>query len=119
MSLPYFKGLVNCLLDVAIPTMGETIRYFPKSGGDYTLKAVFDRNFIQVDPETQVEVASNLPAIGVNLNRMFEKPQQGDRVRIGDEWFRVTDSQEDGQGGATLMLQNIDDLDDPDGETDI
>ena len=45
--------------------------------------------------------------IHANLNEMFEKPQQGDRVEIEDEVFRVTDAQEDGQGGATLIMQKV------------
>ena len=88
---------------------GEEVLYKPLKGGSYNLQAVFDRNFQQVDPDTEVIIASNVPAIGVNLNDMYEKPEQGDEVEIEDELFRVSDSQEDGQGGSTLILQKVDD----------
>jgi len=110
MALPDFKSKVDCLLNVAIPTFGEEVRYSPTKGGDYRMVAVFDRNFQQVDPDTEVVIASNIPALGVNLNNMFEAPEQGDMVDIKGELFRVTDSQEDGQGGATLIMQKAEDF---------
>jgi len=109
MTLPPFKQMVDSLLSHNIRVFGEEVSYKPLSGGSYTLYAVFDRNFEQVDPDTQVIVASNVPMLGVNLNEMHEEPEQGDQVEIIDETFRVVDSQEDGQGGASLILQKVDD----------
>ena len=108
MALPPFKAKVDCLLHTNIRVFGEPVNYRPKKGGPYTLHGVFDRNFVQVDPDTEAVIASNVPSLGINLNEMHEKPEQGDEVRIYDEYFVVTDSQEDGQGGATLILQKID-----------
>ena len=106
-----FKNKVDSLLNVAIPTFGETVTYYPVGKGDYKLTAVFDRNFEMIDPETEAVISSNVPRLGVNLNNMHEKPREGDLVRIVDELFRVEDSQEDGQGGATLQLVKIDKAD--------
>jgi hypothetical protein len=99
-----FKDLVCGLLDVAIPCFGESVCYRPKRGGAHTIEAVFDREAIQVDPDTEEIVASNNPRIGIKLSDIPNPPQQGDRVDIGQERFEVTDSQEDGQGGAALLL---------------
>jgi len=107
MALPSFKKKVDSLLHTAVRAFGESAQYQPLKGGSYTLCGVFDRNFEQVDPDTQIVIASNVPMFGVNLNEMFEKPQQGDLLSIDEEVFRVTDSQEDGQGGATLILQKV------------
>lgn len=107
MTLPPFKRLVDGVLRTTINVFGEDVLYQPIDGGDYRLKAVFDRNFQQVDPDTEVVIGSNIPALGVNLNEMKDRPKQGDRVVIGDEIFRVSDSQEDGQGGASLILQKV------------
>lgn len=109
MALPPFKAMVDSLLSHNINVFGERVYYKPLKGGSYYLQAVFDRNFEQVDPDTQVVIASNVPILGVNLNNMFGKPENGDEVKILDEFFRVVDSREDGQGGASLVLQKVDD----------
>ena len=102
-----FKNLVDGLLGRTIQAFGEEVIYKPSKGGEYRLCGVFDRNFEQVDPDSHVVIASNIPMLGVNLNDMFEKPTQGDLVEIEDEIFKVVDSQEDGQGGASLILQKV------------
>jgi len=114
MTMPVFKSTVHRMLRILIPTFGERVRYIPADGsGEFTRMAVFDRNFHQVDPDTEALIASNLPAIGVNLNDWPKPPEQGDKVKIisTGETFTVNDSQEDGQGGATLMLTNVTDDD--------
>lgn len=107
MSDKPFKDLYSCMLDTLIPCFGETICYRPRSGGTFTIKAVFDRDAIQVDPSTEEVVASNLPKIGIKLAELPGRPEQGDRVDIEKESFYVTDSQEDGQGGASLLLHRM------------
>lgn len=102
-----FKELVGGLLSVAIPTFGQEIDYRPKRGGSFTIMAVFDRAFEQIDPDTEEVVASNIPMIGIKLADLPFKPDRLDEVRIEGERFEVTDSQEDGQGGATLALHRM------------
>jgi len=99
-----FKELVGGLLDVAIPTFGETIDYRPNAGGSFSIEAVFDRSFEQIDPDTEEVIASNVPMLGIKLANLPFSPDRGDEVRIGRERFQVIDSQEDGQGGARLIL---------------
>ena len=62
-----FKELVGGLLDVAIPTFGETIDYRPNAGGSFSIEAVFDRSFEQIDPDTEEVIASNVPMLGIKL----------------------------------------------------
>ena len=99
-----FKDLVGGLLSVAIPTFGETVYYHPDKGGSFTICAVFDEAFEYVDPDTEELVATVMPAIGVKLADIPFKPTREDEVRIGKRRFEVVDSQEDGQGGARIIL---------------
>lgn len=102
-----FKHLVDGLLGVAIPCCGEEVVYRPLKGGVFTIQAVFDSNFIEVDPTTEEIIASNIPRIGIKLNAIPFLPEQGDDVYIEQIQYQVTDSQEDGQGGTTLTLHKV------------
>ena len=103
-----FKDLVGNLLEVAIPTFGEVVEYRPQTGGRYSLRAVLDRSFAQLDPETQIPVSINQPRLGIKLSDIAGEPRQGDTVRVNQESFRVNEIQEDGQGGAYLLLTRLD-----------
>lgn len=100
-----FKRMTSGLLKIAVPTFGEEVDYRPKNGGSRRIQAVFDEEFLAVDPNTEALVSSNNPAIGIRLADLDAEPQQGDKVLIGGKrLFKVEDSIEDGQGGATLTL---------------
>ena len=99
-----FKDLVCCLLSTATHCLGEDVFYEPCKGGSFKIRAIFDENFQQVDPETEEVVDSNTPVLGVKLKDIPFPPEQGDKVIVGRRKFRVTDSQEDGQGGASLVM---------------
>lgn len=71
------------------------------------INAVFDRDYQAVDPDTERVISSNQPMIGVRLRDLPAKPCKGDHVVIGEEEFKVIDSQEDGQGGASLFLHVV------------
>jgi len=105
-----FKGLVDDLLGVAIPCFGQKVIYRSKAGGEKEIEAVFDRDFQAVDPNTESLVATNQPMIGVRTRDLPAKPCKGDRVTIEDEVFKVIDSQEDGQGGSSILLHRITDV---------
>jgi len=102
-----FKGKVNRLLSVAIPTFGEQVEYRPTRGGRYSMQAVFDDEYRSVDPDSQTVVSTNLPRIGVNLADLPWPPDKGDLIYIRGETFKLYDSQEDGQGGATLFMHKL------------
>lgn len=102
-----FKDQVNGLLSVATSVFGESVEYWPLEGGRYVITAIFDREYEAIDPDTQVVVSSSAPRIGINLNELNIKPDKGDKVLIQGEIFTVYDSQEDGQGGATLFLHKL------------
>jgi hypothetical protein len=101
-----FKDLVNNLLGVAIPTFGEYVEYRPRSGGKLTLIAVFDQPADDLNTETQVIMNVTRPRLGIRLKDL-PKAEPGDKVRIKNELFEITNVDEDGQGGAYLYLLRL------------
>ncbi len=104
MGSHFFHRLVDGLLSRAIPTFGQKVEYRPKTGGRYSVTAVFDSEFQQIDPQTEVVVSVNRPRVGVKLIDLPGEPVQGDEFRIHPDFYVVNEVQEDGQGGATLWL---------------
>lgn len=104
-----FRDMVGCLLDNAMCVFGETIRYCPKTGNEFTIVGVFDDQFEQVDADTEQLIASNQMTLGIKLADLKTiVPKKGDRVvRKTGEHFRVLDSQEDGHGGSMLIMHRI------------
>lgn len=107
-----FKDKVHRMLGHLIPAFGESVRYEPIDGGRYPILGVFDREFELIDPQTENVIASNRPALGIRLADLPQSPKEGDLVYIDAtrECFRVTDSQEDGQGGATLIMHKVENV---------
>ena len=106
-----FKNQVSVLLNVAMKTFGEEITYTsnPQRGDDGEPKkilAIFDNEYQQVDPETGVVVSSTAPRIGIRLIDLPKAPKQGDRALIQEKEYKVVEVQEDGQGGAALLLHD-------------
>ncbi len=101
---------VNC-------TFGEKVSYYPsQGGGPIEIQATFDDFFEQVDPDTEVVIASNQPTLLIKLTDIPFLPIKGDVVRIKANAFKmqtkaisytVYDSQEDGQGGSELFMHKV------------
>lgn len=113
-----FHKMVAGVLDCSTKTFGEDILYIPKSiGNPIKIRAVFDENSLQLDPNTEALVATDQPMIGIKMDSLPEIPRKGDRVvRIldgRDTEYRVVDSREDGQGGASLLLHLVNPKDGP------
>lgn len=89
------------------------IRTF-KTSGVYTrlaapsdeieIDGVFDTVHRSVDPETGVPVSSKTPTFGIRLEDLPAAPDAGDQVVIRTVAYEVIESQEDGEGGAKLIL---------------
>ena len=86
---------------------GEAFTYAHAGGGSSSIVAVFDTEHVEVDPETGAHVTSSTPNLGVELADLSSPPADGDTVTRdadGQRWL-VLESQIDGQGWATLILQ--------------
>ena len=102
------RGFKKLYSDFVLPLttvcLGDKVIYRPKKGGTFDIYGVFDERFLQVDPDTEEVVASNIPNVGIRLKDIPFTPEQGDEVEVFDTKYLVTDSQEDGLGGSTLLL---------------
>ena len=102
-----FRELACEVLDLCECVFGEDVTYEPIRGGSYEIRGIFDNQFEQVDPDTEVVIASNAPTLGVKLADLPGPPVKGDIVIIREKRFRVIDSQEDGVVGSTLLLHEV------------
>lgn len=102
-----FREKVNRVLTHGMETFGETVTFYPKSGGVYQVKAVFDNAYEAIDPDTEQLISANQPTLGVNLNEIEFEMRQGDQVQVRDTRYQITDKREDGQGGALLLLHKV------------
>lgn len=103
-----FRDRVDRILNSSTKVFGETVTYYPRSGGVFKIRAIFDHDYQQIDPDTEQVISANQPALGVNMNDLKEAPETEDRVKIRNVTYRVVDAREDGQGGATLLLYRVD-----------
>lgn len=113
-----FRDLTCGVLENINCAFGEYVTYLPCRGGRFTLRATFDHRFEQVDPDTEVVIASNQPALLVKLADLpgSNHPAKRDRFVIqpnskrGDTepvTYEVKDAQEDGQGGVLCLMHRI------------
>lgn len=101
-----FRDHVNGILDKCMNAFGERdgITYYPKAGGVYKVRGIFDNEGTVFDVDTEQYISTTQPRLGVNLNDFPVDPKQGDELTLRGIRFRVQDKREDGQGGATLFL---------------
>ena len=102
-----FRDKVNNVLNHGMNTFGEYVDFYPKAGGVYKVKAVFDNSYEAIDPDTEQLISANQPTLGVNLNKIDFEMRQGDQVQVRDTRYEITDKREDGQGGALLLLHKV------------
>lgn len=102
-----FRNLVDNVLTRAMQTFGEEVTFYPKAGGVYKVKGVFDNDYQVVDAQTEQLISANQPALGVNLNDLDFSLKTGDEVSIRNALFRIHEKKEDGQGGAVLLLHAV------------
>lgn len=69
-----------------------------------TIKGVFDQVHKMIDPQTGVQVDSRVPTFGIRLADLAAEPDAGDQVVINGKTYEVLTSEEDGEGGAKLIL---------------
>lgn len=71
-------------------------------------KAVWDANYLAIDPNTGASITSTNPMIGVALADLPEgKSLGGDTVERKGIVYRVINTQPDSEGHAKLILQKL------------
>lgn len=85
--------------------VAEEVTYTPVGGGPATVRAVFELEPIDVDPETGVMVASAEPTIEVRVADLPAAPTRGDVVVARGTSYEVAESPPPGGTWALLRLQ--------------
>lgn len=102
-----FRNKVDRVLNHGMNTFGETVTFYPKSGGVYKVQAVFDNAYEAIDPDTEQLISANQPTLGINLNDIKFDIDVNDEVQVRDTRYAINDKREDGQGGALLLLHKV------------
>jgi len=88
-------------LDAAvIQTFGREVLYLPETGGEASIRAVFQ-------PAREAEDASPgvYAVLFVRLAELPAAPARGDEVEIGGVRYKVFDIEADAEGAAVLKLR--------------
>lgn len=102
-----WADLSDRMIRTAIAVMGEPVTY-TRGASSVTVKAVWDRNYIEVDPNTGVAMQSANPMIGVRLADLpGGDATQGDRVTRSGVEYEVVEVRPDSIGHAKLVLQRV------------
>lgn len=107
MSPSDFESLAKTAFDKIKVTLGVKAGdaiYQPKSGGQFSIRGVFDDRAEQVDPDTERVISSNVFTFGVKLDDLPRAPEKGDKVIIKNVKYRVINSLEDGVPDASTVL---------------
>ena len=105
-----FRNHVDRLLDDALGVFGEEMTLCPldSTQENYKIRGVFDSDYQAIDVDTQEVISANQSTIGVNLNRVNgNKIKKGDVFKLRNTSYKAIDSREDGQGGATVIVQKV------------
>lgn len=86
---------------------GTDVTYTPSVGDPVTVKGVFSNGYIEVPLGNGVATATSGPTLGVKLDDLPVAPSQATRITIGGVTYRINHSEEDGQGGALLILSKV------------
>lgn len=102
--MPDFEKLTDGANKVIQDTFSIAVIYLRNNGGEYPIKAIFDRAYLAVDPESEAVVQSTGPVALVRLADLPFLPGAGDRMVIKGATYRVVASEVDGYGNSLLRL---------------
>lgn len=103
-----FDDMACDIVDCAIDVFGISAQYRPKAGGSFPIDGIFDNQFEQVDPDTEIVVVSNAPMFDVKTKDLRGgKAEKGDKIKIKEILYKVIDSQEDGVAATKLILHKV------------
>ena len=89
------------LSDFEIP-----IKYiFRNYNHSFETHAIFDNEYSEVDPNTEVGIYSTVPLLYVSTNDFIYKPQRGDKIIINGLIYYVKNCEPDGTGISVLELE--------------
>jgi hypothetical protein len=101
-----WEKATDSVLKACTGTFGrKNITFTPNGGVATVIKAILSREYIGVDTGKGPPLTSVHVSIGIRIADLpAGMPKKQDLVTIDTVDYRVIDVQEDGEGGATLML---------------
>lgn len=102
-----FRERVDKILTKSVKVFGEDVTFYPRAGGVFKVRAIFDNEYFGLDVQTEKYVSVNQPNLGYNINDLPVDIVVEDAVLIRGIKYKIQDKREDGQGGARLMLHRM------------
>jgi hypothetical protein len=101
-----FLAAMNAALPAMLEALGEDILYTPKCGTARTIRAVFDKAFVEAEAGGEVGVAAYVPRARVS-DADAPGARQGDKVTYVGVVYGVVGVEPDGTGTTLLILERI------------
>ena len=95
---------VRRVLGSCLGSFGEDVTYTPSGGAPDVISGIYNSVHEAID-EQGVVVSTVHPNLGIRLSDLAAEPGPEDTVVIRGNTFEVTSVAEDGEGGATLLLE--------------
>lgn len=99
-----FRERVDRVLNLCKKEFGEDAILYPKSGGSYDIRGIFDNEYSAVDPDTEQIISATQPVFGINLFDFNFEIRDGDKIKIRNVMYKIYERRPDGQGGSSLLL---------------
>jgi hypothetical protein len=97
-----FRDIEESVLGLTNLIIGRSATYTPTVGTASAISGVFDNAFVDINGTTLLR-----PVFRIRLSDLAAKPKKSDQVLIDAVAYIVIDSQEDGYGGSSLVLQKV------------
>lgn len=102
--------LANQVLDKVLDTFDATDAvYYPSDAEEFPIRAALSKAYVEVAVGVGAPVSSMRPIALVKLADLDRRPLPDDEIEIHEIRYRIIDSQTDGEGGLTLVLNRIED----------
>ncbi len=95
-----WAAAVNSLNAAVVETFGREVLYLPESGGEVSLRAVF-----QPTREAEDSSPGVYAVLFVRLADLAASPVRGDEIETGGARYKVFDIEADAEGAAVLRLR--------------
>lgn len=106
----------DLVIGPALDVFGQAVTYRPANGAAMSITAVFDREFLDYDADSDAarmvgapgNISATRPVLGVRLSDFLTAPAQNDTLTVsGLGSFKVMEVRSDSHGWAKLLLNNL------------
>ncbi len=99
-----WEAATESVLDITTKSLGIAATYTPTVGDPVAIKGVFGNAHVEVGSNPPISLVA--PVLTIQLSDLESDPANGDEVTVRGIDYRIIDVQKDGEGGASLVLQN-------------